>query len=61
MVVYSPWGLKELDTTEVTGHAHTQYSIVSMYHIFFEMAHFSALGCRGEQLQSLHSWGLCVV
>ena len=34
MVVYSPWGLKELDTTEVTGHAHTQYSIVSMYHIF---------------------------
>ena len=35
MVVYSPWGLKELDTTEVTGQAYMQYSIVYMYHIFF--------------------------
>ena len=35
MVVYSPWGLKELDTTEVTGHKHTQYSIASMHHIVF--------------------------
>ena len=34
MAVYSPWGLKALDTTEVTGHAHMQYSIVSVYHIF---------------------------
>ena len=24
LAVYSPWGLKELDTTEVTLHAHTQ-------------------------------------
>ena len=34
MAVYSPWGLKGLDTTEVTGHAHMQYSIVCVYHIF---------------------------
>ena len=24
LVDYSPWGCKELDTTEVTEHAHTQ-------------------------------------
>ena len=31
---YSPWGHKELDTTERL-HSLTQYSTVYMYHVFF--------------------------